>query len=79
MALKLVEHCQHDISDQDVAIQCEGLCPLCLLDDLERLRSGFDSLVRAMRQIASTSCDPIAVDCAQDAILGLVVVHWGKR
>lgn len=37
MTLDMIEPCPHDISDQDVAAHADGLCPLCLAADVNRL------------------------------------------
>ncbi|MFK4647250.1 hypothetical protein ABIF96_005824 [Bradyrhizobium ottawaense] len=37
MALELIASCPHDVSEQDVASQADGLCPLCLAAEVNRL------------------------------------------
>lgn len=36
--LKTADPCPHDISEQDVAAQVDGLCPLCLQSELAKAR-----------------------------------------
>lgn len=36
--------CPHDISEQDVATQADGLCPLCLAADNARLRAALQKI-----------------------------------
>jgi hypothetical protein len=40
----MVEPCPHDISEQDVAAQADGLCPLCLLAEVILLKSALESI-----------------------------------
>jgi hypothetical protein len=44
MALELIAGCPHDISEQDVACQADGLCPLCLAAEVNRLRLALESI-----------------------------------
>jgi hypothetical protein len=45
MALEMTAtSCPHDISEQDVASQADGLCPLCLAAEVNRLRIALESL-----------------------------------
>lgn len=50
MVLKMADPCPHDISDQDVAAQVDGLCPLCLKVDLDRLRLNFKDMKRTKQR-----------------------------
>ena len=42
--------CTHDITDRDVAVSADGMCPICQMEEIERLRN-------ALIQIA----DPLTV------------------
>jgi hypothetical protein len=42
--LKIVETCPHDVSEQDVAAQADGLCPLCLFARVGRLRDALQQI-----------------------------------
>jgi hypothetical protein len=45
MALEMTAtSCPHDISEQDVASQADGLCPLCLAAEVNRLRTALERL-----------------------------------
>jgi hypothetical protein len=47
MALEMTAtSCPHDISEQDVASQADGLCPLCLAAEVNRLRIALESLTK---------------------------------
>lgn len=37
--------CTHDITDAEVAIACDGLCPLCLRTENERLRVALGKIL----------------------------------
>jgi len=44
-ALKMIEPCRHDISEQDVAAQADGLCPLCLYERVRTMRSALEEII----------------------------------
>lgn len=50
MTLEMIAPCPHDISEQDVAAQADGLCPLCLAADLARVRLNHRDVVRTKRR-----------------------------
>lgn len=31
--------CPHDLTDREVAVQCDGYCPLCMIYELAALRA----------------------------------------
>jgi hypothetical protein len=35
----IVGQCPHDITERDVAVSADGYCPLCMADEIERLRA----------------------------------------
>lgn len=43
MALKMRELCPHDVSEQDVAAHADGLCPLCLAETVNRMRTVLEA------------------------------------
>lgn len=45
MPLQLAPSCAHDVSEQDVATQADGLCPLCLEADNARLRESLTQII----------------------------------
>jgi hypothetical protein len=62
MTLQMVEPCPHDVSEQDVAAQAEGLCPLCLHDEVIVLRNALTLIAkkRKMDATAAVSMQAIA-------------------
>ena len=44
MALEMVKPCPHDVSEQDVAAQADGLCPLCMVAEVRLLISALESI-----------------------------------
>ena len=60
MALEMVEPCPHDISEQDVAAQADGLCPLCLAADIVKLRQRVTALETIIAE------DLPAEDCSDE-------------
>ena len=53
MPLEMINLCPHDISDQDIAAQVEGLCPLCLAADVNRLSIALEKIESDLRVYAS--------------------------
>lgn len=53
MSLQLSPNCPHDVSEQDVAAQADGLCPLCLQAKVVELMAERDEAnTRAAEQTA---------------------------
>lgn len=44
MTLEMTGICPHDVAEQDVAAQADGLCPLCLLATTTRLRQALHEI-----------------------------------
>lgn len=71
MALKMVSPCPHDISEQDVAAQADGLCPLCLADEVAILRKALQKIAdlpppsKAVRPIKEGRQQRIAISALQ--------------
>ena len=53
MPLEMIDSCPHDISDQDIATQVDGLCPLCLAADVNRLSIALEKIESDLRVYAS--------------------------
>ena len=64
--------CTHDITEREVAVTADGYCPLCMADEIERLRSDLDvmeskrntasvNLVEALKEIERLQADKTAI------------------
>ncbi len=51
--LEITPTCEHDISEQDVAAQADGLCPLCLSAQNEKLRAALEQCMRGGNHLAT--------------------------
>ena len=45
------ERCKHDLATQDTYV-ADGYCPLCLLDEIQRLTTRIEQLEAALGQLA---------------------------
>ena len=36
--------CPHDFLDKQTAVECDGLCPLCLIEEIRELRNKLDDM-----------------------------------
>lgn len=48
MSLVLPVGCAHTASEMDVASNADGLCPLCLQAEIERLRAALQGIVDSL-------------------------------
>lgn len=44
--------CKHEIWEQDTASHADGLCPLCLHAEIERLRAALAAAVLTMEEVS---------------------------
>lgn len=40
-----MSECSHDIVAQDVAVNADGMCPLCLAADNKKLRKALETII----------------------------------
>ncbi len=63
MGLNMAEPCPHEVFEQDIASQADGLCPLCLHDEVIVLRNALNLIARKkkMDAVAAFSMRAIAI------------------
>jgi hypothetical protein len=50
----IVERCPHEYHEREASVYAEGLCPLCLLAEIARLRAAIKSV--SSKECPCTTC-----------------------
>ena len=48
----MTDRCLHTLVEQEGAIACDALCPVCLLSDLAALRAEREQVIGLLREVA---------------------------
>jgi hypothetical protein len=64
--MKTAMMCNHNISDQDIAMIADGLCPLCLQAEIERLRAALEPFADYAPPLPSEMPDDFRITLGSD-------------